>query len=69
MIYCLDVSSRFAVVRVLGKFSDVSQGSTLAYVLFNVFINDLYVKIHHFFLVFADDLKIYRIVKSLEDCR
>jgi hypothetical protein len=38
--------------------------------LFNIFINDISNKINHSkFLLFADDLKIYRNIKSAEDCK
>jgi hypothetical protein len=38
--------------------------------LFNIFINDLSAKINYStFLLFADDLKIYRNIKSVEDCK
>jgi hypothetical protein len=37
---------------------------------FNIFINDLSAKINHSkILLFADDLKIYRNIKSAEDCK
>jgi retron-type reverse transcriptase len=50
--------------------SGVPQGSTLSPLLFNIFVNDLSFKIKHSkFLVFADDLKIYRDIKSAEDCK
>jgi hypothetical protein len=38
--------------------------------LFNAIINDLSDKIKHSkFLMFSDDLKIYRNIKSFEDCK
>jgi hypothetical protein len=50
--------------------SAVPQGSTLGPLLFNFFINDISDKINHSkFLLFADDLKIYRNIKSAEDCK
>jgi hypothetical protein len=37
--------------------------------LFNIFINDLSAKINHSkFILFADDMKIYRNIKPVEDC-
>jgi hypothetical protein len=60
----------------LGKFSsspvlsEVPQGSTLGPLLFNVFIDNLSVKINYSkCLLFADDLKIYRGIKYVEDCK
>jgi hypothetical protein len=48
----------------------VPQGSTLGHLLFNIFINDRSAKINHSkFILFADDLKIYRNIKSTEDCK
>jgi hypothetical protein len=71
------LSARSSFVRILGKFSSpfsvlsgVAQGSTLGPLLFNIFINDLSAKINHSkFLLFADDLKIYRNIKSAKDCK
>jgi hypothetical protein len=57
-------SSSFSVL------SGVPQGSTLGPPLFNIFINDLSAKINHSkCLLFADDLKIYRNIKSAEVCK
>jgi hypothetical protein len=69
--------NRSSFVRILGKFSSpfsvlsgVPQGSTLCPLLFNIFVNDLSAIIKHSkFLLFADDLKIYRNIKSVEDCK
>lgn len=48
--------------------SGVPQGSHLAPVLFSLFINDIIDHIHHCkYLMFADDLKIYRTINSNVD--
>jgi hypothetical protein len=48
----------------------VPQGSPLGTLLFNTFINDLYAKINFSgFLLYADDLKIFCVIKSAEDCK
>jgi hypothetical protein len=65
--YLLNISS---FVCVLEKFSPPSSVLSGAPVLFNIYINDLSAKINHSrFLLFADELKIYRNVKSVEDCK
>jgi hypothetical protein len=49
--------------------SGVPQGSVLGSLLFNVYINNLCDSIKHSrYLLFADDIKIYRALTSPEDC-
>ena len=48
--------------------SGVPQGSILGPLFFNIFINDITLKLTNSCLLYEDDLKIMRSVKSPEDC-
>jgi hypothetical protein len=49
--------------------SDVPQGSVLGPLPFNVYVNDLCDSMKYSrYLLFADDIKIYRAISSPEDC-
>jgi hypothetical protein len=69
--------SRFSIFRTLESssspfppLSGVPQGSTFGPLLFNTFIDDLGAKIHFSeFLLLADDLKAFHVIKSAEDCK
>jgi hypothetical protein len=71
------LSNRELELRVSGIHSSpsevllgVSKGSGLGHLLFNVFINDLCdAAAHSKYQLFADDIEIYRTVKSAEDCK
>lgn len=68
--------NRQQYIKLQGKFSSalkvtsgIPQGSVIGPFLFNIFINDLPSKIQHCeTLLYADDLKLYKPIKTIEDC-
>ena len=48
--------------------SGAPQGSNLAPLIFSIFINDICKNISSNVLLFADDLKIFKIVRCMDDC-
>lgn len=55
--------------RVINVSSGVPQGSHCGPILFNLFIDDASSRLRHSdFSFFADDLKVYRTIRSFEDC-
>jgi hypothetical protein len=73
--FCSYLTDRFSCVKISGNFSapfrilaGVPKGSVLGPMLFNVFIDDICKVITHSkFLLFADDIKIFRAIISLDD--
>jgi hypothetical protein len=74
--FCSYLTKRQSWVRVSGILSlpfqvtsGMQQGSVLGPFLFDVFINDLCNSINYCKLsIFADDLKIFRVINSPHDC-
>ena len=67
--------NRKQAVNVNGSFSSsadvvsgVPQGSVLGPLLFTCFINDITRETRNVFRLFADDSKLYRIIRSVDDC-
>jgi hypothetical protein len=71
------LDNRHPSVRISGMLSvsflvksGVPQGFTLDPLLFNLFINDICNSIHNSrYLLFADDLNIYRTIINVDDCK
>jgi hypothetical protein len=74
--FCSYLTNRQSQVRVSGILSSpfvvlsgVPQGSVLGPLFFNIFMNDLCdVIIYSRYLLFADDIKIFRVIKSPNIC-
>lgn len=69
------LNSRPNFVRVAGIMSEpfisktgVPQGSILGPLLFNVFINDLFLSVDSQILLYADDIKLFRKIVTRDDC-
>ena len=59
-----DTSSNWELVG-----SGVPQGSVLAPIMFQVYINDMAEGLNSYVNLFADDAKLLKVIKSQEDCR
>lgn len=74
--FCSYVSNRNQIVVCNGYQSDaflassgVPQGSILEPLMYLIYINDISsCFVHSNFLLFADDLKVYRTIKTINDC-
>ena len=48
--------------------SGVPQGSVLAPIMFQIYVNDMHIGLNSYINLFADDAKLLRVIKSKEDC-
>jgi hypothetical protein len=77
VVYILRFIKIGSGIRELGKsslafrmLSGVPQGSTSVTMLLNICVNNLFAKIHFpEFLLFTDDLKIFCLINSAENCK
>lgn len=64
------ISINGVLSKIINTTSGVPQGSHLGPLLFNIYINDIGSCFQHSkFLMYADDMKIYKTVRSLSDCK
>lgn len=63
----LQVRTNGHISEEYGAYSGVPQGSHLGPILFNIFINDIASNLSSEYLLYADDMKAYRIISSDDD--